>query len=440
MAEGSMFIKKELVLTVQGNTAKLDQPLYLFQNDKFIDIYFTIVNFKFDFIRGIQTEENIVVSSNASYATVRVLKPNGQKVISNGLLPLTDDENRVLFTINETFMDAVDEIGIYKLQISLWDSNEGSQQGKVTLPYIEFEVLEPIFPEDYVANYVTGQVDITRIGMSRIANPDEVQAELQSRMNTVIRVMEASENNGETVLYDWNWGDIITSSRMNAIHNNIHNINNQLDNLNALNIPFDNEEYPTIASALNKLLQVSLEATFYTDTHDLINEIGSTIRNLVVTWEYNKNIYSQQINDIQLSDNTIRHYTFSSPITKDTTITLMATDRETNIVKSLTFTFVNRIYYGTSSSNNTNDIIADLSSKLQDKKNITFDTNTQQNEYIYYASPIRLGVPTFTVGGFVGGFTVIDVVSITNKSNYTESYYIYRSDNPNLGATTVVVT
>ena len=168
MTKGSMFIKKELQITVEGNTAKLDQPLYLFQNDRFIDIYFSIVNFKFDFIRGIQTEENLVVSSNASYATIRVLKPNGQKVISEDLIPITDDNNKVLLTIKEDFMDEVDEIGVYKLQISLWDNNEGNEQGKVTLPYIEFEVLEPIFPEDFVANYVTGQVDITKIGMSRI--------------------------------------------------------------------------------------------------------------------------------------------------------------------------------------------------------------------------------------------------------------------------------
>lgn len=439
MAEGSMFIKKELILTVQGNTAKLDQPLYLFQNDKFIDIYFTIVNFKFDFIRGIQTEENIIVSSNASYATVRVLKPNGERVISDGLIPLDDDENRVLFTINETFMDAVDEIGVYKLQISLYDSNEGSTQGKITIPYIEFEVLEPIFPEDYVANYVTGQVDITRIGMSRIANPDEVQAELQSRMNTVIRVMEASENNGETALYDWNWGDIITSSRMNAIHNNIYDIHDTLDNLNASTIRFDNDSYPTIADALNKLLYVPLQILhFSVDDEQLINEIGTTISNPYITWSYNKNILSQNINGVIINNN-ITGYYYPKSFSTNTIITLTASDEETRVAKSLNFTFVNRIYYGVSSSKNIN-ITTELGNKLQDSPAMTFTVNASQDEYIYYALPIRLGQPKFMVGGFEGGFTVINVMSITNESNYTESYYIYRSDNPNLGTTTVVVT
>ena len=69
------------MLAITGDSV-LDNNIYLFQNDRNIDIYFTIVNFKFDFFTSTQTSENVVEKSNASYATIRVLKPNGTLWIS----------------------------------------------------------------------------------------------------------------------------------------------------------------------------------------------------------------------------------------------------------------------------------------------------------------------------------------------------------------------
>ena len=49
-------IKKYINLTVDGDKAHVDQPIFLFQNDKNIDLIFTIKNLKFDFVRNIQKE------------------------------------------------------------------------------------------------------------------------------------------------------------------------------------------------------------------------------------------------------------------------------------------------------------------------------------------------------------------------------------------------
>lgn len=75
----------------------------------------------------------------------------------------------------------------------------------------------------------------------------------------------------------------------------------------------------------------------------------------------------------------------------------------------------------------------------------TFVVNADQaGEYIWFAFRDQLqtddGNPTFTVGGFPGGFTDKGTVSHTNDSGFTETYRLWRSDNAALGSTTVVVT
>ena len=63
----SNFIRRDCVITVKDNISELDNKIYLFQNDRNIDIYFTIKNFKFDFFASTQTSEDIVEKSNAKY-------------------------------------------------------------------------------------------------------------------------------------------------------------------------------------------------------------------------------------------------------------------------------------------------------------------------------------------------------------------------------------
>ena len=78
------------------------------------------------------------MESTAKYATVNVLKPNGT-TFSSEKLAITD--NKVVLTINQQFIDEITEVGTHLVQIQLWDTDNG----RVTLPPINFEVLEPIF-------------------------------------------------------------------------------------------------------------------------------------------------------------------------------------------------------------------------------------------------------------------------------------------------------
>lgn len=133
-----MLIQKDVTVTVDGRYATLSEDIFLYKNDRNIDIVFTIVDakYKFNAYSG-----NILVESTAKYATVKVLKPNGTRFTSGKLLIA---DNKVILTITQDFIDQIDEVGIHTVQIQLWDE----QAGRVTLPPISFTVLEPIFDDE----------------------------------------------------------------------------------------------------------------------------------------------------------------------------------------------------------------------------------------------------------------------------------------------------
>lgn len=169
-----------------------------------------------------------------------------------------------------------------------------------------------------------------------------------------------------------------------------------------------------------------------------VTQKGSTI-NVAVKWSYNKDIKSQTLNNTVL-DATLREKTFSG-VKTDVTYTLNATSTN-NIskTKSGTVKFYNGIYYGKSSSTTYDStLINSLTKVLSDSKARTITVNAGTGEYIYYCLPTRLGVPSFNVGGFDGGFTKVATINFTNSDSYAEDYDIYKSTNANLGNSTVVV-
>ena len=69
----------------------------------------------------------------------------------------------------------------------------------------------------------------------------------------------------------------------------------------------------------------------------------------------------------------------------------------------------------------------------------TFNVSCGDGQYVYFAIPTRFGKPTFSVGGFSGGFIKVSTLDFTNKFGYTEPYDILKSENSNLGNIAVVV-
>lgn len=122
---------------------------------------------------------------------------------------------------------------------------------------------------------------------------------------------------------------------------------------------------------------------------------------------------------------------------------LHATDGSDSDTDANTYYFYNRRFWGatsTSGSYTEADIEGLSGNELSNSRAKTFTVNAGAGEYIVYSYPTRLGTATFTVGGFEGGFESPELVSVTNSSGYTETYYVYRSTNASLGSTTVVVS
>ena len=70
--------------------------------------------------------------------------------------------------------------------------------------------------------------------------------------------------------------------------------------------------------------------------------------------------------------------------------------------------------------------------------NITYNASSVQ--YCFFAIPSSFGTPTFTVGGFSGGFSLVDTITFVNSSNYSNTYNIYKSTQPNLGSFTATIS
>ena len=123
-------------------------------------------------------------------------------------------------------------------------------------------------------------------------------------------------------------------------------------------------------------------------------------------------------------------------LTEDRLYTLRAVLGNAVQNKTAKISFVAPVYYGVGVEFE----ISAMTCKLQTSRSMSFTVSAGSGQYILLALPVALGVPTFKVGGFEGGFELVDTRELTNASGHTESYRLYRSTNAGLGSTTVSVT
>lgn len=196
----------------------------------------------------------------------------------------------------------------------------------------------------------------------------------------------------------------------------------------------------------------------YTDASisQSVAECGSTIDGITLSWSLNKAPVSQtaacasSVGTHSIGAD-VREYTFersySSDTTGDTFFTLTATDeRGVAATKKLWLKFWNGVYYGAATEPAAYDsaFVLGLDKTLRDDKLPSFTVDAGAGEYIYYCIPVRIvnayGECSFNVGGLDGGFSLWTGFKFTNANGYTESYYVYRSDNAGLGETAVTVS
>lgn len=173
-------------------------------------------------------------------------------------------------------------------------------------------------------------------------------------------------------------------------------------------------------------------------------EMGCTLDTVTISWVVNKEPVSQTVNG-EAVDVSARFKEITGTFTENTKFTVAVVDeKEATDSASTSITFLNGVYYGVLDTDtdisDPSTVILSLTRKLQSSKAISFTVTAGDSESIVFALPTRYGTPSFTVGGFEGGFSKVGAVDFTNASGYTESYDVWVSDNVGLGSTTVKVS
>lgn len=180
-------------------------------------------------------------------------------------------------------------------------------------------------------------------------------------------------------------------------------------------------------------------STFTNDTNSV--EMGTVITSVLLSWSINKTPKILTLDGKNLSVSINNTILSNQNITTDTTYTLKAVDeRNGESTKTTKISFINGIYCGVNAvtpDGVDNAFITAMTKTLSATRKSEFKITAFENYYIYFALPTRFGKPTFNVNGFDGGFQKIKTLQFTNPSNYTESYDVWKSDNPGLGETVV---
>lgn len=216
--------------------------------------------------------------------------------------------------------------------------------------------------------------------------------------------------------------------------------NHELSDVSGLN-----DSITDIINRLNTLEYKPISITSFSNNVNTV-ELGTTVNSVTLTWAMNKTPSTLTLDGTSI-DTSLKSYTYNDLALKPTSVTtktytLKATDEKNSSSKSTSINFYNGVYYGKLNPNNGIDsaAILTMSKKIQNSKGVEFTTTTGAGEYIAYACPKRLGTATFTVGVLQGGFQEPVEVNFTNSLGYSETYYLYLSTNPNLGAITVKVS
>lgn len=231
-------------------------------------------------------------------------------------------------------------------------------------------------------------------------------------------------------------GKVLSANQGNVLQNQITEINSKLADLmyEAITIP---------SFSVSSLTSTGTGGTF---TKSPV-ELGTTVTSVTLTWSTSKSPSALTLDGVAI-DATKKSHTYSDLSLKDSkTYTLKATDeRGAAPTKTTTLTFCNRVCYGAAAAPDTinSDFVMSLATRnlATSRTNNSVKYNAGEGQYLWYCVPTRLGQCSFTdvETGLGAGLSLVDTISVTNASGYTENYYVYKSDYAGLGSLTVKVS
>jgi len=206
-------------------------------------------------------------------------------------------------------------------------------------------------------------------------------------------------------------------------------------------VSYSNEDYPTVASALDKLLYIAPTVSFSNNIG--IVEVGTIINDVTLNWTVNKAIISQSISEIgNITPLDVRTKTITGlNIINNKSWTITVNDGKTSVSSTTSISFMWKRHWGVGSNSITSQEILSLNnSEFSNDNPKVFNVNATNGNFIWYCYPKAWGESEFSVGGFTGGFNDPLEITHTNINGGITTYYCYRSTNANLGNTTITVT
>ena len=167
-------------------------------------------------------------------------------------------------------------------------------------------------------------------------------------------------------------------------------------------------------------------------------EMGTTITApITFTWTTNKAITSQTLTGCTLADASVRTATYNTNVTSDKTFTLSVSDGENSASSSVSYKFLNNVFWGSASAAETYDsaFISALSNKkLASAVKGTYSFNIASGEYGFWAVPSNMTISSVWIGGFEVTVDSLGTVSYTNAQGYTRDYNLYKTGKSGLGS------
>lgn len=186
------YITTDCKLTVSKNTAKLDEEIFLYKNDRNIKLLIEIVDNKYRYKSD--DLSNLLVKYKASYAQVKWYK--NAEVKKEFPIQATDD-GKVIFVIEGELINEDTELGDYDLQLRLLNE---SQESIRSLPIIKgaVHILKPLFEEGDIATVNSAIADVSMLSLDGDA-------------------IDTYNSDGTYNQTNWGSGDIISSSKLNKL-------------------------------------------------------------------------------------------------------------------------------------------------------------------------------------------------------------------------------
>lgn len=186
------YITTDCKLTVSKNTAKLDEEIFLYKNDRNIKLLIEIVDNKYRYKSD--DLSNLLVKYKASYVQVKWYK--NAEVKKEFPIQATDD-GKVVFVIEGQLIDEDTELGDYDLQLRLLNE---SQESIRSLPIIKgaVHILKPLFEEGDIATVNSAVADVSMLSLDGDA-------------------IDTYNSDGTYNQTNWGNGDVISSAKLNKL-------------------------------------------------------------------------------------------------------------------------------------------------------------------------------------------------------------------------------